>query len=339
MNESLVTNNEWYTIEELAELTGYSAESLRSKAANNPLAKLDINFDIEAKSVGREHRKFYSANVFKALKEYQIKNSVPNALKDKQTALEGNMAYLKQEFQNQLVDTPVVQEWYTIEELAELTGYSSGNALMANPNTASLLNQFNSENDVKKVGSAHKKFYSANVLKVLKEYQIKNGVPNALKDKQTALEGNVSYVQQDTFQKTMAKVCELLEQVNKPKGTDEQVHLEKARMYKELGEKYKGECNGLYTRVMDSYVTKELSGEFLLPLPETQKSYTATEIGKILGISRNMVGKITNENNLKTEQYGFWGMDKKLGSDGLVPNFRYYEDVIPVIRECLTCRE
>ena len=71
-------------------------------------------------------------------------------------------------------------------------------------------------------------------------------------------------------------------------------------------------------------------GEYL---PECEKTYSATEIGEMLGISANMVGKIANANNLKTDEYGITIMDKSRYSSKEVPNFRYYEKAIDAIRE------
>ena len=71
-------------------------------------------------------------------------------------------------------------------------------------------------------------------------------------------------------------------------------------------------------------------GEYL---PECEKTYSATEIGKILGISAKMVGKIANANNLKTDEYGITVMDKSRYSSKEVPNCRYYAKAIDVIRE------
>ncbi len=48
-----------------------------------------------------------------------------------------------------------------------------------------------------------------------------------------------------------------------------------------------------YSQILDSYITKELYGEHILPLPErTEHYYTAEEAGKILGISANKVGEL-----------------------------------------------
>lgn len=50
-----------------------------------------------------------------------------------------------------------------------------------------------------------------------------------------------------------------------------------------------------YKQILNAYATKVLTENFLLPLPVVEEiTYSATEIGKILGISVNMVGGVTN---------------------------------------------
>lgn len=75
-------------------------------------------------------------------------------------------------------------------------------------------------------------------------------------------------------------------------------------------------------------VTGEDMGQYL---PQCEKTYSATEIGKKLGISANKVGSIANKHHLKTDEYGLTVMDKSRYSDKEVSSFRYYERVIPVI--------
>lgn len=55
------------------------------------------------------------------------------------------------------------------------------------------------------------------------------------------------------------------------------------------------------------------------------KHYTATEIGKELGISANKIGKIANAHGLKTAEYGIMALDKSPYSDKQVQSFRYNE--------------
>jgi phage antirepressor YoqD-like protein len=90
------SGEEWYTIEELAELTGMSVETL--KKGNSPLSTFGIDFKVETKIQnmgGHRNVKLYSPNILKALKEYQIKKSVPAATKNKDVALQGNISYIQ----------------------------------------------------------------------------------------------------------------------------------------------------------------------------------------------------------------------------------------------------
>ena len=67
-----------------------------------------------------------------------------------------------------------------------------------------------------------------------------------------------------------------------------------------------------------------------------RKTISATEVGKILGISSNRVGKLANEYNLKTEEYGRMVLSKSMYSPKQVEQFLYYEDkIIPKLKEIL----
>lgn len=68
-------------------------------------------------------------------------------------------------------------------------------------------------------------------------------------------------------------------------------------------------------------------------LPEVEKTYSAEEVGKMLGISANMVGRIANKNGLKTPQYGRYVADKSKNSDKEVQSFRYNDNGIKVLQE------
>ena len=106
------------------------------------------------------------------------------------------------------------------------------------------------------------------------------------------------------------------------------IAVQKARILNQIASEY----DGSYKQVLQAYATKELTGEFLLPLPKLPaKTYTASEIGEKLGISANMVGILTNRHHLKTDQYGAWFNDKAKGHAKEVQSFRYYDNVIPVL--------
>ncbi len=77
-------------------------------------------------------------------------------------------------------------------------------------------------------------------------------------------------------------------------------------------------------------------GENTLPRPKLEeKYYTATEIANEIGISANAIGKISNKNNLKTEEYGIEVLDKSRYSNKQVSTFRYNEKGKQKIREIL----
>lgn len=70
-------------------------------------------------------------------------------------------------------------------------------------------------------------------------------------------------------------------------------------------------------------------------LPQIEKTYTATEIGKMFGISANKVGSLANKNGMKTEEYGIVVMDKSKYSKKEVSSFRYNEKAVERFREIL----
>lgn len=113
----------------------------------------------------------------------------------------------------------------------------------------------------------------------------------------------------------------------------ENAKIRKAQILTKLAERY----DGTYKQVLDSYATKELTGEHILPLPKLpEKTYSAREIGEILGISANKVGTLTNRNHLKTPKYGAWFNDKAKCHAKEVQSFRYYDSVIPVLRSLIS---
>ena len=106
-----------------------------------------------------------------------------------------------------------------------------------------------------------------------------------------------------------------------------------ARILTQLARQYHGTT---YEQILNAHATKELTGEYLLPLPRLEaQTYSAGEIGEKLGISANMVGTLANRHGLKTEQYGQWFKDKAKHANKEVSSFRYYETIIPVLRELM----
>ena len=89
----------------------------------------------------------------------------------------------------------------------------------------------------------------------------------------------------------------------------ESIRVRKAQLLERLAKEY----DGTYRQVLQAHATKELTGEYLLPLPYIgEKTYSAQEIGAKLGISANKVGMLANRNHLKTKQYGAWFNDAEV---------------------------
>lgn len=89
-----------------------------------------------------------------------------------------------------------------------------------------------------------------------------------------------------------------------------------------------------YKQVCCSYASAVIAGKPIIPLPEVkQKTYSATDIGNMLGVSANRIGSLANKNNLKTDEYGKKFYDKSRYSNKEVETFRYYENAIDVFRE------
>ena len=68
---------------------------------------------------------------------------------------------------------------------------------------------------------------------------------------------------------------------------------------------------------------ENLTGEEIGALPETGPLYTATEIANALHTTAAKVGEVANANNLKTDEYGIWALDKSRYSGKQVNSFRY----------------
>lgn len=107
------------------------------------------------------------------------------------------------------------------------------------------------------------------------------------------------------------------------------VAVSKARLLNKIAEEYEG----TFRQVLQAHATKELTGEFLLPLPQLpEKTYSAGEIGEILGISGQMVGILTNRHGLKTERYGFMVQRQSQRPYQGSPE-------LPVLLQCCGCAE
>lgn len=91
-----------------------------------------------------------------------------------------------------------------------------------------------------------------------------------------------------------------------------------------------------YKQVCCSYASAVIAGKPIIPLPEVNKrTYSATEIGGMLGVSANKIGILANRNNMKTEEYGKKFYDKSRYSNKEVETFRYYDNAIQKFKELI----
>ena len=92
-----------------------------------------------------------------------------------------------------------------------------------------------------------------------------------------------------------------------------------------------------YKQVCAHYASAALAGREVLPLPDTgERTYTAAEVGAMLGgISANKVGRVANQNGLKTPEYGTEVWDKSPHSAKQVPTWRYNDKAVEALRQLL----
>lgn len=99
------------------------------------------------------------------------------------------------------------------------------------------------------------------------------------------------------------KLKELKSSIDKDKRLEimeKNANVRMAKMLKSLIPFSKSER---YKEILVSEATKVLTGRELIPPPEVEaKTITATQIAKILGVSAQKIGIISNKYNLKTEQ-------------------------------------
>ncbi len=111
----------------------------------------------------------------------------------------------------------------------------------------------------------------------------------------------------------------------------ENAKIRKAQILTKLADQY----NGTYRQILQSYATKELTGEHILPLPELpEKTYSATDIANMLGTTKQRIGLLSEAHQMKSDKYGKWFQDTTKKHHKEVQSFRYYENAIDVFR-CL----
>ena len=128
------------------------------------------------------------------------------------------------------------------------------------------------------------------------------------------------------------------EQENKSKAIDLEIRLNNSRA--RMASEYRriAEMTDIkeYKHICQQKAVEVLAGMPLLPMEEvTEKTYSATDIGKMFGVSKNKIGSLANANNLKTAEYGKLFYDKSPHSQKQVETFRYYECAVEKFKELL----
>ena len=90
-----------------------------------------------------------------------------------------------------------------------------------------------------------------------------------------------------------------------------------------------------YRYILQAKSAEALNGGVpVLPMQEAErKTYSATEIGAMFGVSANRIGKLANAHKLKTPEYGKLFYSKSEHSVKEVETWRYYDSVIPVFEK------
>lgn len=91
----------------------------------------------------------------------------------------------------------------------------------------------------------------------------------------------------------------------------------------------------VYAKILNPFV-----GDNVIALPRvTSNLLPAGKVGEILGVSGNMIGRLANQNGLKTAEYGEFRLDKSAHSDKQVESFHYNDKGVSALRDILSGKE
>lgn len=110
----------------------------------------------------------------------------------------------------------------------------------------------------------------------------------------------------------------------------EATRIEKAKLLMKMSEL---NISPQASQALVSCASEVLTGIKCIPLPEVDKTYSATEAGEIIGVSAAKIGRVANANGIKTEDFGIFVLDKARGSNKQVTTFRYNEKGLAKLRE------
>lgn len=98
-----------------------------------------------------------------------------------------------------------------------------------------------------------------------------------------------------------------------------------AKLIKDLARQYQSKLSSESAQALVAGLTEYLMGKPLLPLPEIARTYTATEIARVAGVTRYVIGRLANVHGLKTKENGITVLDTIPPNGKQVPVFRYNE--------------
>jgi hypothetical protein len=123
--------------------------------------------------------------------------------------------------------------------------------------------------------------------------------------------------------KEMAK--ELTEQAKRAEAMLINARTRQAALLRQMAREFKDVLSPESIQLLVAGATELVVGKPLLPKPQIDVTFTATEIAEEAGVSANKVGRVANKYGLKTSEYGMWVLDKSASSDKQVKNFVYNE--------------
>ncbi|MDM2864754.1 hypothetical protein OGY14_21635 [Citrobacter sp. Cpo073] len=89
-------------------------------------------------------------------------------------------------------------------------------------------------------------------------------------------------------------------------------------------------------QVLTASLINPLIGYDAIPLPVIEEHYhTAGEVGEMLGVSAQKIGRVANTHKLKTEAHGKFFLDKSAYSSKQVEAFRYNTNGIDALRHLI----
>lgn len=90
-----------------------------------------------------------------------------------------------------------------------------------------------------------------------------------------------------------------------------------------------------YKQILIAQAAEALTGVPMELPKSTGKMYSAGEVGKMVGVSANKIGKLANAHGMKTNEFGAWYHDKSPYSSHEVDTFRYNDKAVEKFREII----